>query len=206
VDEQDDPLEDVSKKEGIECYRGERDDVIKRLNEARIKYKLDYVFNMTADASLIPVEFVPLALEQFKRTNADLIHTFNMPAGLYISCLKPEAMQKVVDLKNDLNTEYWLHYFLKTNFFRVEPLEDASANIKGKENYRIGIDYPEDHAFLTRLYNEYGPSLIYASSAEIVKFLDEHPEIAKINMHCAELGKHRTESDPASHVSLKNLN
>lgn len=203
IDEQDDPLETVAAEQGVKCYRGDREDVIKRLNEARMKYNLDYVINMTADCPLLPVEFIPLALEQFEQSNADLINCFTMPPGLYISCLKPEAMQKVVDLKNDGATEYWLYYFLKTNMFQVEHLKAPEANIKGKENYRIALDYPEDHEFFTKLYAAYGPDLMKATAGEIVNFLDEHPEIGKINLHCTELGKQRTDEDPASNVSIK---
>jgi spore coat polysaccharide biosynthesis protein SpsF (cytidylyltransferase family) len=142
--------------------------------------------------------------EQYKRSDADLIHLFNMPTGLYLSGLKPLAMQQVVDRKNDDLTEYWLYYFLKTSLFNVQHLDERYTGKIEKKNYRIALDYPEDHAFFKALHHNYGDGLFTATASEIIGYLDEHPAIAAINLHCSELGKKRTEEDPTSHVSIKN--
>lgn len=203
IDNQDTPLEKIALQEGIECYRGDREDVISRLNEARIKYELDYVFNMTADCPLMCVELIPLILEQYKTTQADLIHCFDLPIGLYLSGLKPKAMAEVVNLKNERLTEYWVYYFLKTDRFNVEHLNHPYIEgLKGR-NYRIAIDYPEDHQFMTLLYDGYGQGLLTAKASEIIQFMDIHPELSLINGHCTDKGKTRTLNDPAATVSLK---
>lgn len=204
VDDEDTPLEEVAKKENVHCYRGDREDVIARLNEARIKYGLDYVINMTADCPLVPVELIPAMIDQFKKTNADLIHLFDMPIGLYLSGLNPTAMQQIVDKKNDGLTEYWLYYFLKTNIFNVQHLDESYTGKIEKRDYRLGLDYPEDHEFFTALHKGYGDALFTATAKEIVAFLDAHPAIANINLHCTALGKQRTDNDPSAKVSLKN--
>lgn len=203
VDAEDDPLEEVAKKEGIHCYRGDREDVISRLNEARIKYGLDYVINMTADCPLVPVELIPFMIEQFNKTNADLIHLFDMPPGLYLSGLNPVAMEQIVAKKNDGLTEYWLYYFLKTDLFNVQHLGESYTGKIEKKNYRVALDYPEDHEFFTALHKGYGDALFTATAKEIMSFLDNNPAIANINLHCTVLGKQRTEQDPSSKISLK---
>ena len=204
IDQEDDPLENVAKKENIHCYRGDREDVISRLNEARIEYGLDYVINMTADCPLVPVELIPHMIDQFKKSNADLIHIFDMPIGLYLSGLNPKAMEKIVSRKNDGFTEYWLYYFLKTDLFNVQHLGEEYIGKIEKKDYRVALDYPEDHEFFTALHKLYGDGLFTATAKEIIAFLDNHSEIANINLHCTELGKQRTSNDPASNVSLKN--
>lgn len=204
IDDEDLPLEEVAARENVRCYRGDREDVISRLNEARKKYELDYVINMTADCPLLPVELIPGMIEQYERTGADLIHLFNLPVGLYLSGLNPSAMQQIVDRKNDGFTEYWLYYFLKTNQFKVQHLEQQYTGRIEPKHYRIGLDYPEDHDFFMALYNSYGEGLFSATAHEIIRHLDAHPEIAAINLHCNELGKQRTEEDPKSKVSLRN--
>ena len=203
VDEQDDELEEVARKEDVHCYRGDREDVISRLNKARIKYGLDYVINMTADCPLVPVELIPCMIEQFEKTDADLIHIFNMPIGLYLSGLNPAAMEQIVAKKNDGLTEYWLYYFLKTDLFNVQHLDESYTDKLGKKNYRVALDYPEDHEFFTALHKGYGDGLFTATAKEIIAFLNNNPAIANINLHCTELGNQRTEQDPSSSVSLK---
>lgn len=203
VDDEDTPLEEVAEKENIRCYRGDREDVISRLNEARIKFGLDYVVNMTADCPLIPVELIPGMVDQFSKTGADLIHIFDMPVGLYLSGLNPSAMEKIISKKNDGLTEYWLNYFLKTTLFNVQPLNESYTGKREKREYRLALDYPEDHTFFTALHRAYGDSLFTATAREIISFLDTHPEIADINLHCTALGKKRAEDDPSSNVSLQ---
>jgi spore coat polysaccharide biosynthesis protein SpsF len=203
VDEEDTPLEETAARENVRCYRGDREDVISRLNEARIKYGLDYVINMTADCPLLPVELIPCVIEQFKKTGAGLIHLFDLPIGLYLSGLNPAAMEKIVEKKNDGRTEYWLNYFLKSDMFTVQHLSEEYTGKIEKKNYRIALDYPEDHEFFTALHKAYGDKLFTATAAEIIAFLDNHPEIVNINLHCTTLGRQRADADPAINVSLK---
>ena len=113
-------------------------------------------------------------------------------------------MQKIVNKKNDGLTEYWLYYFLKTTQFNVEHLDKEYIGKIEKKNYRIALDYPEDHEFFTALHKAYSDKLFTATAKEMIAFLDNHPEIVNINLHCTELGKQRTEEDPAAKVSLKN--
>lgn len=204
VDDEDTPLEEVAKKENIQCYRGDREDVISRLNEARLKFGLDYVINMTADCPLVPVELIPYMVEQFKETGADLVHIFDMPVGLYLSGLNPAAMEKIIARKNDGFTEYWLNYFFTTSLFNVQPLDEKYTGTREKKDYRLALDYPEDHDFFTALHAGYGEGLFAATAKEIILFLDKHPEIASINLHCTALGKQRAANDHTSNVSLKN--
>ena len=124
--------------------------------------------------------------------------------GAIMSGLNPAAMQKIVDKKNDGFTEYWLYYFLKTTQFHVEHLNEEYIDKTEKKNYRIALDYPEDHEFFTALHKAYSDKLFTATAKDIITFLDNHPEIVNINLHCTELGKQRTEEDPAAKVSLKN--
>lgn len=199
---QDDPLEEIAEKNGIQCFRGSEEDVISRLYDAAIKYKLDYVINMTADCPLIPYEYIPKLIQTYKETNADMIKCHHLPVGLYLTGLKPEAMKKVIDLKASDNTEYWLYYFIKTDIFKVEILQ-VDEDLLNK-NYRIALDYPEDYENLKLIYEGLGQDTYKKTSREIIQFLDQHPEIAEINLHCNAQGAERTQNDPTSKVILKN--
>ncbi len=204
IDEQDDELELIANKHEVKCYRGDREDVIKRLYEATEEYNLDFVLNMTADCPLLPIEFIPNYIEFFKEDKPDLIHMFHMPVGLYISGLNPKAIRKVLELKNEGETEYWLYYFLKTNLFNVKQLPDKYFAYDPKRDYRIALDYAEDHEQLTLLHQKIGDDIFHYTAKDLIEFLDNNPVIAQVNISCNELGKKRTENDPNSKVTLKN--
>ena len=110
---QDDPLEDVARKEGIKCFRGSEEDVASRLYEASQKYELDYFINMTADCPFVPYDYISSLIELYKETDADLIKCYDLPEGMFLSGVKPSAMKRVIEMKDTGFMEYWLFVFLK---------------------------------------------------------------------------------------------
>jgi len=198
---EDDPLELIAKQEGVECFRGSEEDVIERLYSAAKEYKLDYVINMTADCPMVPFDYIGQLIETYKNTNADLVSCYALPAGIFLSGLKIDGMKRLLELKDSANTEYWLYYYLKTDLFKVVPLPIDKSLIR--ENMRIVLDYPEDFEMIEKLYHGLGKYAYKASTAEVIDFLDEHPEIVSINKDCAVKGQIRTDEDPNSKVKLK---
>ncbi len=198
---QDDPLEEIAQKEGVKCFRGSEEDVFQRLNEARKIYELDYVINMTADCPLLPFDLIPKLVDSFKKTNAELIKCHHLPVGLFLSGLSPAAMERLIELKASDNTEYWLHYFLKSELFDVRSLETEPS--WQRDNFRIALDYPEDHEMLKATFEGLGEEAYKISTEDLIHWLDKHPEIVALNKDCGAKGVKRTEDDPTSKVKLK---
>lgn len=201
INPQDDPLERIAQEEGVKCFRGSEQDVIQRLYDATEKYDLDYVINMTADCPLLPFDLIDVLIEQYRASKADLIKCHHLPVGLYLSGLKPAAMKTLIGMKASDRTEYWLYYFLKTDLFQVEQLStDPSWN---KAEFRFALDYPEDHELLSHFYEDNVPDAFAMSTEEIIRWMEEHPELMKINAECGKKGAERTVNDPDSKVHLK---
>lgn len=200
--EQDAPLCEIAAKEGIQCFRGSEEDVIQRLYDAAQLHNLDYVINMTADCPFLPYELIGDVIKTYQETDADLVKCHDLPVGLFLSGLKVDAMKRVIDLKASGNTEYWLYYFLKTDLFKVVNLP-IDESLK-RPNYRIALDYPEDHELLQALYEGLGPDAYKLKSGELIAYMDAHPHLADINKDCNAKGAVRTKEDEASKVVLKN--
>ncbi len=198
---QDDALEVIANKEGVRCFRGSEEDVSLRLYEAAEAYALDYIISMTADCPLLPYEMIGDLVDTFKSTNADLVTCYELPAGIYLSGVKPKAMKRLIEMKASDNTEYWLYYFLKTNLFKVVALPVDSSLLRS--DYRFTLDYPEDYEFLKTVYEGLGPEAYKATTKEIISFVDAHPELAQINIECNKKMKERSLADPNSEVKLK---
>lgn len=197
----DDPLERIAKEEGVRCFRGSEEDVITRLYDATRNYDLDYVVNITADCPLLPFDLIENLLDQYKKSNADLITCHHLPVGMYLTGIKPEAMKRVLEMKASGFTEYWLYYFLKTDFFIVEELKTDSSLLR--DGYRLALDYKEDWELISSIFNQIGPSTYSKTSPEILSFLDNNAELAKINQNCNAKGIERTKQDNTSAVKLK---
>ena len=189
---QDDLLCDIAKRENVKCYRGSEDDVLERLFLAAIKYKLDYILNVTADCPLVAFDFIEKMVNKYKDTNADLITGFKLPHGFYFYGIKVAALKKVLEIKKGTDTEVWGRYFTDTGLFKVIDLEIPKDF--QRKNYRLTLDYPEDYEFFKGIFNKLGNDAYKKSTMQIIEFLDEHPEIVALNAHCEERYKERWES------------
>ncbi len=182
---QDDPLEEFAAAEGVECFRGSEEDVVLRLSEAASRFGFDYVLNITADCPLADPYYADRIVEAFEKTDADLIRSFGLPHGAFSYGIKPAALKKVVELKNDDHTEVWGRYFTDTDLFSVYdlPIEDADHRWP---DLRMTVDYPEDLEFIEAVFAAlYDPARVF-SLDDTLQFLRAHPEVVEINRKCAD--------------------
>jgi len=196
---QDQILCDIAKREGIKCFKGSEVDVLDRLYNAAVKYDIEYILNVTADVPLVAYDFFNRVLETYRKTNADLITCDKLPHGFFFYGIKITALKKVLEIKDNADTEIWGPYFKNTGFFKHIDIEIPREY--QRDNYRLTLDYQEDYEFLKALFEGMGPETYKKSTIEIIEFLDNHPEIVKINEHCEEMYKIRLESQ--TNVKLK---
>lgn len=189
---QDRPLVDIAASENIDCFLGSEEDVILRLYEAAREFKLDYVLNVTADCPLVSIEYLEKIVDKYVATKADLIRCFDLPHGFYSYGLKIEAMRRVCEIKKSGATEVWGRYFTDTGLFKVVDIDVPPEYIR--PNYRLTLDYPEDFEFLQKVFEHFGENTHKTPMSDIIRYLDENPDVVEINEHCEELYRQRIES------------
>ena len=189
---QDQVLVQIAKEENIRCFLGDEDDVILRLYEASKEFNLDYALNITADCPLVSIEYIDKIVDAYKESNADFIRTLDLPHGFFSYGLKVDAMKKVCEMKKGTDTEVWGRYFTDTGSFKVVDIE-IPPELQRKD-YRLTLDYPEDFEFFKKIYAHFGADTYKTSMYDIIKYLDDNPDVVKINAHCRGLYKERFES------------
>ena len=186
---QDEPLIKIAIDEGIDYFLGDKDDVILRLYNASKDFKLDYAINTTADCPLVSIEYIERIVDNYKVTNADLIRCLDLPHGFYSYGLKIDAMKKVCEIKKGRDTEVWGRYFTDTGLFNIVDLEIPKKYIRS--DYRLTLDYPDDFKFFQGIFKHFGEDTYKTSMSEIIKYLDDNPQIVELNKHCEEMYKTR---------------
>jgi spore coat polysaccharide biosynthesis protein SpsF len=179
---QDDPLEDLAAAEDVFCFRGDEDDVVKRLSDAATAFDLDYVLSITGDCPFADPEYADRIVEAYLKTKADFIRSFGLPHGAFTYGINPAAFLKVLEIKDQTDTEAWGRYFTDTDLFTVYdlPIENPFHR---KPEIRMTLDYPEDLEFFKAVFAAlYVPGHVF-SLDEILRFLEAHPEIVDINRH-----------------------
>ena len=200
--EQDMPLGRIAKENNISCYFGDPDDVLVRLLAAADHFNLDYVLNITADCPFVDPDYADAIVEKFLETDSDLIRQFQLPHGVFSYGIKVDALRKVVNIKDSSETEVWGRYFTDTGLFKVMDLDVKNKN-HIRPGLRMTLDYPEDLKFINAIFDALYEKGKVFSLSEILKFLDNNPEIIEINKNCGFKFNKRFSSQ--SEPSLKKI-
>jgi spore coat polysaccharide biosynthesis protein SpsF len=177
---QDDPLEEIAATEGIACFRGDEDDVVKRLSDAASAFDLDYVLSITADCPFCDPVYAHAIVAAFLETKADFIRALDLPHGAFSYGINPVAFRKVLEIKDEKDTEVWGRYFTDTDLFNVYDLPIENP-LHRQPELRMTLDYPEDLEFFKAVFKElYIPGQVF-SLDDILNFLKARPDVVAIN-------------------------
>lgn len=179
---QDDAVEKWCENHQISCYRGSEEDVLDRFIQAAKLYEPDYVIRVTADCPFVDYEMASDMVALMKKEQVDIIDLEGqLPRGLAVEVISYKALQ-YIDEKGHENRHrehvtYYAYEF-KEQFTRVSYVADEMRN---EPSLRITLDTDADYELLSKIANHFDD--IFVSSTDVIQYLIEHPEVAKINAH-----------------------
>jgi spore coat polysaccharide biosynthesis protein SpsF len=170
----------IAEKNGVQCFRGNEHDILQRFLEAAVEHNVDFIVNVDGDDVFCDPELVDKTAQVFLDTGASFIKWNNLPLGASPVGIKIDALRKVCEIKDALNTETgWGMYFTETGLFDVRYLE-PDEEMKHPE-VRMTLDYPEDLQFVKEIFKRlYFPSKVF-TLREILQLIKREPAIANIN-------------------------
>ena len=180
---QDRPLIDTAKRNGIFYFRGEEEDVLRRLLSAAKFFDLDYFLNITADNPLFSIEYANSITEVFKKHKSDFVRIYGLPLGGAVYGVKTKALEVVCEVKNIADTEIWGYFFDRPDIFKVVHLE-VDGRLK-RPDLRLTLDYEEDYEVIRNVYSKLRFNRVLKLS-RVIDYLDKNQEIAQINQRCKQ--------------------
>lgn len=177
---QDEPLVDIARQEGIQCYRGDPDDVLLRLTKAAEQFGVDVVISCTADNPFVDPEYIDRLVDYHLEQGNDFTRMEGLPFGTFSYAISYTAMVKACELKAEKNTEVWGGYFTETGQFKwgTMPLDDPAVRWP---ELRLTVDTPEDFELVNRIFDElYEPDRIFPLR-DIVALCRRRPDLVAIN-------------------------
>lgn len=178
---EDDILEKIAKKQDINYFRGPLKDIIARWLGAATKFNLDYFVEFDGDDLFCDPGLLGLAVTQMLKKPCDMIRpSADLVCGAAGYCISVSALKKIYDIKNTKNVDFWPVYFTDTGLFKVRDLKVEDPIFKN-QNIRLTLDYPEDLDFFKKVFDELEINTNHVPLRRILKFLNQKPEIAKIN-------------------------
>ncbi len=177
---QDDPLEEIALLEGVDCFRGDPDDVLVRLTRAAQKFGLDTIVSCTADNPFVDPEYIDLLVDRHHSEQNDRTDIEGLPWGVFSHAISVAAMERACEIKADSDTEVWGGYFSETGLFQLGKLPVTDPDVVWPD-LRLTVDTPEDFALVSAIFDElYKPGEVF-SLKEIVALCRRRPQLVLLN-------------------------
>lgn len=183
TNKEDDSIVLFAKEENLYFYRGSEYDVLDRYYQTAKKFRIDHIMRITSDCPLIDSQICDHVIEVYFKSKVDSVHTgATFAEGVDCEVLSFKALEKAwheASLKSEReHVALYLHNH--PEIFKKITLINETNDSK----YRFTVDEPEDFevvkAIIEALYRKGAEPF---KTKETISFLDEHPDIFKLNAH-----------------------
>jgi spore coat polysaccharide biosynthesis protein SpsF len=185
INEIDNPVFDLCKKENILCYRGSENDVLDRYYKAALPYNPQIIVRLTADCPLIDPKLIDKTINLFIEKKVDYASNTvppdikKFPDGSDVEVFSFKNLEKSwINSIDPKEREHVTFYLWKSNNSFKTALLDNKYNW-GK--YRITIDYEEDFLLFKELIKRLKEKNKFGYIEEIIEILEDEPDLFKIN-------------------------
>lgn len=190
VNEVDDKIVAVAKKEKVDYFRGSEDDILSRYYLAAKKNKLETVVRVTSDCPCLDWEIIDAMIKKHASSGAD--YTSNtvsrtFPRGLDVEVMEFSALKKAHEraMKPYEKEHVTPYVYEHPEIFKIEKLT-APPEIKKYVGARITLDTSEDYTLLCEIFDELYPRQPYFKAHEIIGLFKKKPWILLINQHVGQ--------------------
>ncbi len=178
----DDAIEALCVKAGVDLFRGSEDDVLDRFYKTAQKYQIEHIVRITADCPLMDAEVIDAVVALHLKEGSDytsntIVETY--PDGEDVEVFSFEALKRAWAEASLRSEREHVTPYLKKNqaLFKVVNLKcetDLSA-------HRWTLDEGADYVFIKNVYAALDGGKAYFGMKTILAFLAAHPEVAGMN-------------------------
>ena len=186
VKPEDEVIVELAERVGVKWFRGSSEDVLDRVLKAAKFYRADIIVEITGDCPLIDPAVVDIVIKRYLEEKHDYVSNClsrTFPRGLDTQAFSVGVLEEVSQLTQDPvdRENVSLYIYEHPRKYKLHNIE-APPECYHPE-YRWTVDTEEDFQFVKAVYE----SLYYEnpnfSTEDIVKLLEEKPDLCKINMY-----------------------
>lgn len=213
VETVDDPLVDLCRHLVVAVFRGHPTDLLDRHYRAALAFEAEAIAKIPSDCPLIDPTVVDTVLARFAQGDCDYagnLHPASFPDGhdvevMSLSTLATAWREADRPMEREHTTPF---IWERPERFRLanvlwEPHVDGPLARDYSMTHRWTLDYPEDYAFIRRVYEELYPSKPGFDIEDVLDLLEAKPEIAALNAHYAGVNWYRHHLDELNTVDAR---
>ena len=180
-----DVLVDLARGLGLEVFRGDEEDVLRRHLECARSTGADHVVRVTGDNPLTDVETTESLVALHRRAGADYTY---VPGDALLMGILSEVVSRRALERSWERGEARHRSELVTLYIKEHPQEFAIATLRlapalYRPDYRLTVDEPADVELMQALFARLAAPGKVVATREAIALLDAHPELAALNAH-----------------------
>ena len=177
----DEPIVSLCKKNKIEFFRGESENVLKRYFDCAKKFKATDIIRITSDCPLMDPRIVDKVVEEYLKENFHYVSNINpttTPDGFDIEIFQFKTLKEAFyKAKKKHELEHVTPYIWDNpKKFKIHNVK-IFKNDRYYKNYRLTLDYIEDYFVIQNIYNALYKKNKNFSLNQILSYLSKHKKI-----------------------------
>ena len=180
----DDAIVNLAKAENILCFRGSEDDVLGRVIGAGEFAQADILVQVTGDCPVIDPDLIEQTIQMYLNHSVDYASNSvirSYPDGMDTQVINFEVLQRSAEMTNDPLDREHVSRFMWMNpkiFSCIHLIAPPSLYWPG---LGLTLDEEGDYQFLIKIIEALAPSNPLFSCHDIIKFLQDSPDLLEIN-------------------------
>lgn len=150
----DEPLANLFREKGLDCYQGHPESVIDRLLEVALKNRSGAVFRVTGDNPFTDPVLMDRMVEIFHKTDADYVRVNNVPFGISAELFKTSYLWQLYLNMEDPSVSEYLSWFILNDTSCKKACIEFECDKDFAKYVNLSIDYQEDYDYAISVLNK----------------------------------------------------
>lgn len=179
---QDDAIANWCEEHHVAYFRGSENDVLDRYVQCAKMYKPDYVMRVTSDCPFLDYEMASEIVELMSREQKDIVLLKGeLPRGLAVELISYEALLRIYEVGKEPRHREHVTYYAYEFAEKFDAVTYKTPENRYAPELRITLDTEEDYSLIVEITKHFNNPLV--SSVDVINYLKQHPEVAKLNAH-----------------------
>lgn len=172
---------EFARKKGIEFVIGSEKNVLRRYIDAAKKVQADIVFRVSTENPFIHWEKIDEILKKHIKLKCDFSTFEPIPLGAGFHIINTNALEKSHKYGTSKYRSEHVDLYIFDNQDKFKTQVFNPEKYFQRPEFRLTVDNPQDLVLVREIYKALGKNDNPIPLKKIIKFLDDNPEIAKIN-------------------------
>jgi spore coat polysaccharide biosynthesis protein SpsF len=185
VNAENDPLLAVARESGVEAFRGDEDDVLRRHLDCARAVGADHVVRVTGDNPLTDTETLESLVALHLREGADYTYVPGdaLLMGILSEVVSLSALERSWERGEARHRSELVTLYIKEHPGEFAIATGALPDGLYRPEYRLTVDEPEDVRLVQEVFARLARPGHRVSTREAIALLDREPELGRLNAH-----------------------